>query len=186
MLRRKSLLLFLALGACVYFYMLFYTKSTKGAVFIRVTSPAFAQGGKIPAKYTCDGANISPELSWTGVPDGTRSLALVCDDPDAPSGTWVHWVVFNLPATLKGLPEGITSALIEGYGGVVGVNSFKKNTYGGPCPPREHGAHRYFFKLYALDKKLELEDVATKSQVEDSMKGHVLGKGHLIGTYIRQ
>lgn len=145
---------------------------------IQITSPAFTEGGTIPKKFTCDGSDVSPQLDWTGVPQGTKSLALIADDPDAPMGTWVHWVLFDLPADLTGLPEGVSGV------GTPGKNDFRKLTYGGPCPPK--GApHRYYFKLYALDTTLNLKEGATKADIEKAMQGHILAQGQLMGKYGR-
>jgi hypothetical protein len=150
---------------------------------ILVTSPAFSEGNPIPKKYTCDGEDVSPPLAWSGLPAGTQSLALIADDPDAPVGTWVHWVIFNLPHTLTGLSEGIAKTpTVEG--GIQGNNDFRKVGYGGPCPPRGK-PHRYFFKLYALDTSLALEAGASKADVERAMQGHILAQGQLMGTYSR-
>lgn len=150
---------------------------------IQITSAAFTEGNPIPKKYTCDGEDASPPLTWSGVPAGAKSLALIADDPDAPVGTWVHWVIFNLPPTLTGLQEGTTKTpTVEG--GVQGNNDFRKTGYGGPCPPRGK-PHRYFFKLYALDTSLSLEPGATKAEVEKAMRGHILAQGQLMGTYSR-
>jgi hypothetical protein len=144
---------------------------------ITITSPAFAEGEPIPAKFSCDGEDISPELVWSGIPEGTASLALIMDDPDAPMGTWVHWVLFNLPPGSAGLPEGAAGL------GEDGNNSWKRTGYGGPCPPG--GTHRYFFKLYALDTTLDLEPGATKKALEKAMEGHILAQAELMGTYSR-
>lgn len=149
---------------------------------IQIQSSAFSEGGAIPKQYTCDGKDISPPLSWTGVPEGAKSLALICDDPDAPRKTWVHWVLFDLPAGTKGLSEGVT-ARESAEGGTHGVNDFRKLGYGGPCPPS--GTHRYLFKLYALDSDLKLPAGATKDQVVRAMEGHILGEGTLTGKYSR-
>ena len=150
---------------------------------IEVTSPAFKEGGMIPQKHTCDGSNVSPALKFDKVPEGAKSLALICDDPDAPVGIWVHWVLYDLPPETKELKEGIPPRKELEGGGVHGTNDFKKLGYGGPCPPS--GTHRYFFKVYALDKKLELPSGATKKTVEEAMKGHVLAEGQLMGRYAR-
>ena len=150
---------------------------------IRVTSSAFTDGGMIPKPNTCDGADVSPDLSWSGVPEHSKSLALICDDPDAPVGTWVHWVLFNIPAGEAGLPAEIAPEATLPYGAKHGTNDFRRLGYGGPCPPG--GTHRYFFKLYALDKVLDLESGATKAQVEEAMEGHVLAEGQLMGKYKR-
>ena len=150
---------------------------------IQLKSKAFIHGGMIPSKFTCQGKNVSPALEWKNVPTGAKSLALICDDPDAPMGTWVHWVLFNIPADTKGLPEGIPPLARLKNGAVHGINDFKKLGYGGPCPPS--GTHRYFFKIYALDSTLSLEPGATKAQVLQAMKGHVVGTGVLMGRYRR-
>ena len=134
--------------------------------------------------YTCDGKDISPELAWSGAPDGTKSFALICDDPDAPVGTWVHWVVYNIPSHATGLPKGVPTIKELPDGTRQGINDFHRIGYGGPCPPRGP-AHRYFFKLYALDTKLDLPPGATKEQVLEAMKGHVLGEAQLMGKYER-
>jgi Raf kinase inhibitor-like YbhB/YbcL family protein len=154
------------------------------AMAMILTSPAFKQNGQIPSKYTCEGYDISPPLAWDGVPEGAKSLVLIIDDPDAPDPkapqrVWVHWVVYNIPPDVKGLPENASKAGLP-QGTVVGLNDFKKTEYGGPCPPI--GQHRYFHKLYALDITLDLKR-ATKSQIEQAMKGHVLANAELIGTY---
>jgi Raf kinase inhibitor-like YbhB/YbcL family protein len=145
---------------------------------IQLTSPAFTEGSTIPAKYTCDAENISPPLSWTGIPANTQSLALIVDDPDAPSGTWVHWVLYDLPPDKGSLSEGVQAA------GTPGTNDFRKLGYGGPCPPPGK-PHRYFFKLYALDKVLNLQSGAKKADVEKAMKGHILAQGQLMGKFGR-
>jgi len=145
---------------------------------IQITSAAFSEGDKIPRIYTCDDQNVSPPLDWTGVPTGTVNLVLIMDDPDAPSGIWVHWVMYNLPADTTSLKQGITGS------GVDGKNDFSKLGYGGPCPPRGSN-HRYYMKLYALDIRLDLKAGATKVQVESAMQGHVLGQGQLMGKYGR-
>jgi len=151
---------------------------------IQVTSSAFADGGSIPSKYTCDGADVSPPLKWNSVPDTTKSIALIADDPDAPRGTWVHWVVYDLPASLRELPEKVPAEKILGNGGRQGMTDFKKIGYGGPCPPS--GTHRYYFKIYALDRMLEIAPGATKAQLLKAMEGHVLAEGQLMGKYTKR
>lgn len=151
---------------------------------IKVASPAFEEGGMIPQQYACDGDNISPSLNWEGVPDGVKSLALIMDDPDAPGGIFVHWVLYDLPADLDGLPENLPGGKGFPIGGEEGINSTNKTGYMGPCPPS--GTHRYFFKLYALDEKLHLPAGETKSRLLDAMKGHIVGQGQLMGQYKRQ
>lgn len=150
---------------------------------IQISSAAFSEGGAIPKKFTCDGPDVSPQLSWSGAPASTQTFALIMDDPDAPVGTWVHWVLYNLPADTKGLPEGVEKQE-QAAGGIHGRNDFKKFGYGGPCPPPGK-PHRYFFRLYALDARLDLKPGATKAEVERAMKGHILAQGQLIGRYGR-
>ncbi len=151
-----------------------------------LTSAAFTQQGAIPKKYTCEGTDVSPPLAWTGLPPGTKSLALVVDDPDAPDPaapktTWVHWVLYNLPPTADGLPEG---ASVLPAGTQQGLNDWRRSGYGGPCPPI--GRHRYFHKLYALDTVLPDLGRPTKAALEKAMQGHILGQAHLVGTYQKQ
>jgi len=150
---------------------------------ITITSTAFTEGSMIPQNYTCDGEDISPPLAWSGVPDGTKSLALICDDPDAPMGTWVHWVLFNIPAHIMELPTKIPSEKIIQNGAKHGINDFRKFGYGGPCPPG--GTHRYYFKLYALDTEINVEAGITKAQLLKTMEGHILAEGQLMGRYKR-
>jgi len=150
---------------------------------MKLTSSAFGAGEMIPRRYSCDGDDLSPPLAWTGVPAGAKALALICDDPDAPVGTWVHWVLFNLPADLTQLPEGLPAAQTLENGAIHGTNSWKRVGYGGPCPPS--GTHRYFFKLYALDAPLTLGSNATARDVQAAMKGHVLAEAQLMGRYRR-
>ncbi|HUV30512.1 MAG TPA: YbhB/YbcL family Raf kinase inhibitor-like protein [Acidobacteriota bacterium] len=151
---------------------------------IIVTSAAFEEGGMIPREYTCDGADISPPLSWSGVPPAAKSMALICDDPDAPAGTWVHWVLFNLPLDTTELPQSIPPEETLANGARHGVTDFGRHGYGGPCPPG--GTHRYYFKLYALDTMLEIAGRVTKTGLLSAMEGHTLAQGHLMGKYRRQ
>lgn len=151
---------------------------------MQITSTAFKDGEMIPSKYTCDGKDISPPLQWKDVPQNTKSLVLICDDPDAPVGTWDHWVLFNMPADLPGLEEGIKPEKKFPNGAVHGRNSWGRLGYGGPCPPG--GTHRYFFKLYALDATLNLQPGAKKRDVENTMRKHVLAQAQLMGKYKRQ
>ncbi len=149
---------------------------------MKLSSPAFEPNGAIPAKYTCQGDDVSPALEWSDVPDGTKSLVLIVDDPDAPDPSapkrvFVHWVIYNLPPTTHALPEGVKAMP---KGARQGENDWKKPAYGGPCPPI--GRHRYFFKLYALDAELALEH-ARKADIEKAMQGHVLASTELIGTF---
>jgi Raf kinase inhibitor-like YbhB/YbcL family protein len=150
---------------------------------MRIESSAFSEGGLIPRRHTCDGKDVSPPLSWSGTPEGAKSLALICDDPDAPGKTWVHWVVFNIPPAARHLPEGIAPGEPIPGGGTQGKNDFRKLGYGGPCPPG--GTHRYQFKLYALDAELALPAGATKAELEGGIEGHVLGQATLTGKYSR-
>jgi len=151
---------------------------------IKVTSPAFEEGGLIAAKYTCDGSDVSPPLRWDGVPEGAKSIALISDDPDAPVGTWVHWVLFNLPADVRELAEGVPADETLANGARQGITDFGRIGYGGPCPPS--GTHRYFFKIYALDTEIPLAAGASKRELLAAMEGHILGQGQLIGRYKRQ
>ena len=148
-----------------------------------ITSSAFSEGQTIPTRYTCDGPDVSPDLAWSGVPEEAASLALICDDPDAPMGTWVHWVLFNVPADADGLPAEIPPDATLENGACHGTNDFGKLGYGGPCPPG--GTHRYFFKLYALDTELKIDSGITKAQLLEATEGHILAEGQLMGTYSR-
>ena len=144
-------------------------------------SPAFTNDGEIPRQYTCDGTDVSPPLAWQNPPSGTRSFTLIADDPDAPVGTWVHWVIYNLPADTIGMVENLPSTEDVKGGGLQGKNDFEKIGYGGPCPPS--GTHRYFFRIYALDNELPLKAGAPKAEVEKAMAGHVVAQAQLMGTY---
>lgn len=175
MLRLASLLLMAA----------FQLAAQKGATMpFSLQSNAFKDGADIPRQYTCEGADISPALAWTEPPAGTQTFALIADDPDAPVGIWVHWVAWNIPPDSRQLPENVpkTAELFEGRR--QGSNDFLKTGYGGPCPPPGK-AHRYFFKLYALDSKLDLKSGAGKKELEHAMKGHVLAEAQLMGKYQR-
>ena len=154
---------------------------------LSLTSNAFQDGGAIPTKHTCDGADASPALTWRGAPMGTAAFALIVDDPDAPAGTWVHWVLYDVPATVTATPENVAKVETpsELGGAMQGKNDFRRLGYGGPCPP-PNAAHRYFFKLYALATKLGLKPGATKEDVERAMRGHVLATAQLMGRYARQ
>ena len=154
------------------------------AMNIQITSTAFAEGQPIPGKYTCAGPDVSPPLQWTNAPTGAKSLALIVDDPDAPMGTWVHWVVYNLPPTTTALAENTPQSRELPDGAKQGINDFHQIGYGGPCPPPGK-PHRYFFKIYALDTLLDLKSGATKKELLKAMAGHVLGEGQLMGTYQR-
>lgn len=148
----------------------------------QLTTTAFQKDGFIPVKFTCDGADVSPALAWNDPPAGTQSFALIVDDPDAPAGTWVHWVLYDLPASTRGLPEGLTKSRELPDGSRQGQNDFRKIGYNGPCPPRG-SAHRYFFKLYALDIKTNLSAGATKSELERAMKGCILAQSEIVGRF---
>lgn len=152
---------------------------------MKLETDAFEHDGEIPARYSCEGENLSPALRWEDLPEEAQSLALIVDDPDAPDMTWVHWVLYNLGVGETGLAEGVKIADLEN-GAVEGVNDFKKIGYGGPCPPKGHGTHHYFFKLYALDKKLDLPAGASKEELEAAMQHHILGYVEMIGTYERK
>ena len=154
------------------------------AARLELMTTAFYVGGTIPTQFTCSGENRSPFLSWTQPPPGTQSFVLIVDDPDAPGGTWVHWVVYDLPAAARQLPEHIPAGEVIAGGGKQGINDFPINGYGGPCPPRGK-RHRYFFRLYALDKTLALNAPAHRTDVDSAMKGHVLAQAELVGTFGR-
>jgi Raf kinase inhibitor-like YbhB/YbcL family protein len=158
---------------------------TGGATMsIQLSSPAFQEGGTVPRQYTGDGKNVSPPLRWTDPPVGTKSFVLICDDPDAPRGTWTHWLLFNVPDDLRELPEFLpTEAVIDG-GARQGKNDFGKLGYGGPAPPAGN-PHRYYFRLYALNTLLDLLGGASRGQLLAAMKGHVLAEGQLMGRYGR-
>jgi Raf kinase inhibitor-like YbhB/YbcL family protein len=151
---------------------------------LKLTSSAFSQGDPIPTKYTCDGDDVSPPLAWGDPPEGTASFALINDDPDAPVGTWVHWVLYNLPAGARSLPEAVPSDAELPDGSRHGQNSWQRLGYGGPCPPG--GTHRYFFKLYALDTILDLPSGADKEEVLKALEDHILGQTELMGVYSRK
>lgn len=149
--------------------------------WLTISSPAFEHGQPIPPKYSRKGENVSPPLEWSNPPEGTRSLALICDDPDAPGGTWVHWVIFNIPARTRSMPEGTAREAELSFGIRNGKNSWGDLGYDGPQPPG--GTHRYYFKLYALDTELDLAAGADKGALLEAMTGHVLAQGELMGTY---
>lgn len=146
---------------------------------MKISSPAFENNGEIPSKYTCDGENINPPLEFGNVPENTQILVLIVDDPDAPMGIWVHWTLWNIEPETEKIPENTVPA-----GAVEGITSFGKVGYGGPCPPS--GTHRYFFKIYALDKKLDLSPQADKSKLGEVINNHILAKSELIGLYSRK
>lgn len=146
---------------------------------MNISSPVFKHNGEIPVKYTCDGSDVNPPLVMKDISQGTKSLVLIVDDPDAPVGMWVHWVVWNIDAETNEIGEDSVPS-----GAVQGLNDFRKHEYGGPCPPS--GTHRYFFKLYALDSTLSLSPSAKKTDVEKAMKGHIVGQAEIIGLYSRR
>jgi Raf kinase inhibitor-like YbhB/YbcL family protein len=156
------------------------SQPTEATSPFELTSVLIAHEQLIPVQYSCDGEDKSPPLDWRGSPTGTQSFALIMDDPDAPGGTWDHWIVFNIPAEIRNLPEAVSAGEI---GATFGKNSWGRGDYGGPCPPG--GTHRYFFKLYALDTTLSLDESAGKEQVLAAMEGHILAETELMGTYSR-
>lgn len=151
---------------------------------ILITTEAFRQGETIPSRYSCEGDDISPPLTWNGVPANAKSIVLIMDDPDAPSGTFVHWVLFNIPAETQHLTEGIPSGKVLGDGSRHSMTDFGRTGYGGPCPPSGK-PHRYFFRIYALDTQLDLSAGVSRKQVEIAMKGHVVAQGELMGKFGR-
>jgi Raf kinase inhibitor-like YbhB/YbcL family protein len=155
-----------------------------GAMSFQISSTSFSPNGMIPKKFACEGPDVSPQLSWSGAPAGTKTFALIMDDHDAPAGMWVHWVLYNLPANAKELPEGVEKQEQISSEALQGRNDFRTIGYGGPCPPPGK-PHRYFFKLYALDAKLDLNPGASKGDVERAMKPHILGHAELVGRYGR-
>ena len=157
------------------------TFSSETEFTMNLTSPAFTQGQPIPVKFSCKGADVSPALTWDEPPAGTKSLALIMDDPDAPMGTWVHWVLFNIPTSAHEWPENTPTDANLPNGAVQGLTSARSVGYHGPCPPS--GTHRYFFKLYALDIKLDLTSKADKQAVLNAMQGHILAQAELMGTF---
>jgi hypothetical protein len=157
--------------------VLLLTACTTNPSNMKITSSAFENQGQIPSKYTCDGEDINPPLKFENVPKQAQTLALIADDPDAPSGTWVHWTIWNIPVSADGIAEGAKPLGIEG------MTSFGSKGYGGPCPPS--GSHRYFFKLYALDTELNLDTDADKEALESAMQGHIIEQAELMGNYSR-
>jgi Raf kinase inhibitor-like YbhB/YbcL family protein len=185
MVRMKVMLGLIVLTGCVACAGGYLVRDVGGAaVSLELKSTDFGAGGNIPRQFTCDGADISPALEWNAPPAGTKSFALVADDPDAPVGTWVHWVIFDMPGSLRGLPQNVPKSEQLGDGSRQGRNDFRKIGYGGPCPPAG-AAHRYFFKLYALEAKLNLKPGATKKEVEQAMQGRILAQGEYVGRYSR-
>jgi len=189
--QRSFKLMMLCIGLFfLYFFSTVYasnqqskTKIREGKMAMQITSSAFKEGQSIPVKYTCDGKNVSPPLKWSNVPQGTKSLALICDDPDAPHGTFVHWVLYDIPPTVTELKEGIPADTQLSNGAKHGMPGFNRPGYGGPCPPS--GTHHYHFKLYALDFVPALGAGATKDELLKTMEGHILEMAQLMGTYQR-
>lgn len=150
---------------------------------LTLESPSFAEGKLIPIRQTCDGADLSPELVWSGTPEGAQSFVLINDDPDAPAGTWNHWLLYDIPASVDRLPEGCR----VGEVGISGRNDFRRLGYGGPCPPPGHGPHRYFFRLFAVNKRsLGLQEGAVRQEIEKAFRGSVLAEAEYMGTYQRR
>ena len=183
--QRRALLVFIAIAVSIIFSLTVYALQEEENMSFQLTSAAFENGQSIPMEYTCEGADISPTLQWSGAPDKTKSFVLIVDDPDAPDPkaprmTWVHWVLVNIPAKTKELVEDVQPQNLP-EGTIEGLNDWKRSGYGGPCPPI--GRHRYFHKLYALDTVLEKLEEPTKAEVEEAMQGHVLAQATLIGTY---
>ena len=152
---------------------------------MRLSSAAFAEGGMLPPRFTCDGDGVSPPLAWADVPDGTQGFALLCEDPDAPSGMFTHWLLYNLSAGSRELAEGVPTDAVLSIGARQGTNSFGEVGYGGACPPRGDHEHRYIFKLYALDTDLALEPGARREQLLDAVRDRVLAEAQLMGKYKR-
>lgn len=175
----QRLTLLMVLLACILMPAIIMAKEARKMTDLSISSPAFAHKTAIPGRYTCDGRDINPPLLIDAVPGGAKSLALIMDDPDAPVGIWVHWVVWNIPPQTREIRENSLPA-----GAVQGLNGWKRNSYGGPCPPS--GSHRYFFRLYALDTTLSLAPAVTKADLERAMQGHIIAQGELMGTYQRK
>ena len=182
---RINLLFALALYGCLPTARCADNNNPPKTMSLQITSTAFSEGQPIPAKYSCEGSDISPPLKWTNAPANTKSFALIADDPDAPMGTWVHWVLFDLPSTTYALPEDVAKTQYIADNAKQGLNTWPRLGYGGPCPPPGK-PHRYFFKLYALDAMLDLKPGLTKKDLLKAMESHVLAEGQLMGTYQRK
>lgn len=152
---------------------------------LTVSSSNFTDGQRLPIDFTCDGKDHSPQLSWGGIPNGVKSFSIICDDPDAPSKTWVHWVVFNIPSRVNAFPEGISASSLAAMGALLGNNDFNRLEWGGACPPKGHGVHHYFFTVYALDTLLDVPEGSSRDQIDKAMEGHIVAQGKLMGTYSR-
>ena len=165
-------------------YIRIFSLDGEKAMSLTLSSSSFSNGGDIAKKFTCEGADISPQLSWTNPPAATRSFALVVDDPDAPVGNWNHWTLWNLPASARGLPEDMSKEARLPDGSQQGLNDFRKTGYNGPCPPAGK-PHRYYFKLFALDAKFDLKPRVGKPELEAAIKGHILAQAELMGRFSR-
>jgi Raf kinase inhibitor-like YbhB/YbcL family protein len=182
--KRLQLFLFLMTAALLFSCHSSGFAQTGEPMSFQISSTSFPANEMIPKKFTCAGQDVSPQLSWKGAPSGTKTFALIMDDPDAPAGTWVHWVLYNLPANIQELPEDVEKQEQLSNGALQGRNDFRKTGYGGPCPPAGK-PHRYFFKLYALDANLDLKAGASKADVERAMQNHTLGHAELVGRFGR-
>lgn len=174
---RRNILIIVCLAACA-------AAGSGPTARLELKTTAFRPGARIPAQFTCKGENISPALSWSSPPSGTQSLVLIVDDPDAPAGTWVHWIVYDLAASARELPEHVPPGETVPGGGRQGINDFSESGYGGPCPPPGK-PHRYFFRLYALNSRLDLHSSVHRNEIDSAMKGHILAQGELMGTFQR-
>jgi Raf kinase inhibitor-like YbhB/YbcL family protein len=173
----------IAVGGAIFFLLAMPGYSKGGKMTITVSSRAFASMQAIPSQYTCDGPDLFPPLAWQNVPQNAASIVLICDDPDAPAGIWVHWVCYDIPPQVDSIAEASPKTDTLPCGAKQGINDFGRTGYGGPCPPG--GTHRYFFKVYALDKMLNLPPGKTKKEIEKAMKGRVIAQGEIIGKYSR-
>jgi Raf kinase inhibitor-like YbhB/YbcL family protein len=181
---KKSLIYFLV-AVCIVCYLIFtQMKTNKEGVSMKIMSSMFNDTSQLPKKYTCDGDDINPPLEWQNVPQDTKSLALIVDDPDAPNGTWVHWIVFNIPPTTNKLDENMSIATLSGAR--QGINSSNKIKFQGACPPQGHGVHRYYFTLYALDTVIDLQEGVSKQALQEAMKDHILSQAQIMATYERK
>jgi len=175
--------LFISLFSLLLLFNSSYARKKAKEKPMELTSSAFTNGGMIPTLYGYKGKNISPPLSWTNAPENVKSFALICDDPDAPAGAWIHWILYNIPADTLSLDENVPKRAKLGNGAVHGLNSWHRSNYDGPCPPS--GTHRYFFRLYALDKRLPDVPGISRAKLDTAMKGHILAKAELMGKFSR-